>query len=158
MQRPRGRYGVRPSFPGFPFTKLSLAGKTGTASANEQVPTSWFVGWGPVNNPQYLIAVVIEKGGYGASAAAPVARDGFQYLVANPVAPVDLKPPADGSGTPRPSPPPRPPPRPHGGPGRAAHDHDSTTHRGGSGGREAAWAAATERPGGPGAALDSAGT
>ena len=54
---------------------------TGTASATEQVPTSWFVGWGPVNDPQYLIAVVIEKGGYGASAAAPVAKSGFSYLV-----------------------------------------------------------------------------
>jgi penicillin-binding protein 2 len=87
------------SFANFPFSQLSLAGKTGTASSLEQVPTSWFVGWGPVNNPQYLIVVVIEKGGYGASAAAPVAKDGFSYLVAHPVAPVDLKPPAAGSGT-----------------------------------------------------------
>ncbi|HXQ63042.1 MAG TPA: penicillin-binding transpeptidase domain-containing protein [Acidimicrobiales bacterium] len=86
------------SFAGFPFDKLSLAGKTGTASSSEQVPTSWFVGWGPQVNPQYLIAVVIEKGGYGASAAAPVARDGFSYLVNNPVSPVDLSPPA-GVGT-----------------------------------------------------------
>jgi penicillin-binding protein 2 len=86
-----------PSFTNFPFSKLSLAGKTGTASASEQVPTSWFVGWGPQVNPQYLIAVVIEKGGYGASAAAPVARAGFQYLVTNPVVPVDLTPPG-GSG------------------------------------------------------------
>jgi len=88
------------SFQGFPFAKLSLAGKTGTASSLETVPTSWFVGWGPVDNPQYLIVVVIEKGGYGASAAAPVARDGFQYLVTNPVAPVKLSPPATGSGPP----------------------------------------------------------
>jgi penicillin-binding protein 2 len=80
------------SFAGFPFSKLSLAGKTGTASASEQVPTSWFVGWGPQVNPQYLIAVVIEKGGYGASAAAPVAKAGFEYLVTHPVAPVDLHP------------------------------------------------------------------
>jgi len=87
------------SFQGFDFSKLSLAGKTGTASATEQVPTSWFVGWGPVNDPQYLIAVVIEKGGYGASAAAPVAKAGFSYLVANPVAPVDLTPPSTGSGS-----------------------------------------------------------
>ncbi len=58
------------------------------------------MGWGPVDNPQYLIVVVIEKGGYGASAAAPVARDGFQYLVTNPVAPVKLSPPATGSGPP----------------------------------------------------------
>ena len=51
------------------------------------VPTSWFVGWGPLADPQYLIAVVIEKGGYGASAAAPVVRRGFNYLVAHPVSP-----------------------------------------------------------------------
>jgi len=86
------------SFAGFPFNQLSLAGKTGTASSTEQVPTSWFVGWGPQVNPQYLIAVVIEKGGYGASAAAPVAKDGFSYLVAHPVAPVDLTAPLTGSG------------------------------------------------------------
>ncbi len=86
------------SFAGFPFDKLSLAGKTGTASASEQVPTSWFVGWGPQVDPQYLIAVVIEKGGYGASAAAPVAKDGFSYLVDNPVTPVNLSPPT-GAGT-----------------------------------------------------------
>jgi cell division protein FtsI/penicillin-binding protein 2 len=87
------------SFQGFPFSQLSLAGKTGTASSLETVPTSWFVGWGPVTNPQYLIVVVIEKGGYGASAAAPVARDGFQYLVSNPVTPVVLSPPGGPGAT-----------------------------------------------------------
>jgi penicillin-binding protein 2 len=87
------------SFAGFPFGSLSLAGKTGTASSTEQVPTSWFVGWGPVDNPTYEIVVVIEKGGYGASAAAPVARDGFQYLVSNPVAPVVLSPPGGPNGS-----------------------------------------------------------
>jgi len=86
------------SFTGFPFGQMSLAGKTGTASANEQVPTSWFVGWGPVADPTYLIAVVIEKGGYGASAAAPVARDGFTYLLTHPVGPVDLKAAAAAAG------------------------------------------------------------
>ncbi len=78
----------------FPFDKLPLAGKTGTASANGQVPTSWFVGWGPVDNPRYLIAVVIEGGGFGATAAAPVARQGFEYLVNNPEQPVRFVPPA----------------------------------------------------------------
>ncbi|MGH9017039.1 MAG: penicillin-binding transpeptidase domain-containing protein [Acidimicrobiales bacterium] len=86
------------AFAGFPFSQMSIAGKTGTASANEQVPTSWFVGWGPVADPQYLIAVVIEKGGYGASAAAPVARAGFEYLLAHPESPVRLAAPSASSG------------------------------------------------------------
>jgi penicillin-binding protein 2 len=81
------------TFADFPFNQLSLAGKTGTASSTEQVPTSWFVGWGPVNDPRYLIAVVIAKGGYGASAAAPVAETGFKYLVSHPEGPVDLTAP-----------------------------------------------------------------
>lgn len=81
------------TFAGFPFDKMSIAGKTGTASASEQIPTSWFVGWGPTSNPQYLIAVVIENGGFGANAAAPVAKDGFEYLLDHPVAPISLKVP-----------------------------------------------------------------
>jgi hypothetical protein len=43
--------------------------------------------------------VVIEKGGYGASAAAPVARDGFQYLVNNPPVPVVLSAPVASGAT-----------------------------------------------------------
>ncbi len=96
------------AFQGFPFDQMSLAGKTGTASANEQVPTSWFVGWGPTQSPRYLIAVVIEKGGFGADAAAPVARAGFTYLLTHPEADVRLAVP----------------PAPRGGPGHHCHGHD----------------------------------
>ena len=82
------------AFTGFPLSTFPLAGKTGTATTNEQQPNSWFVGWGPVPDPQYLIAVVVQGGGYGAQAAAPVVRQGFDYLVAHPEAPVHLAPPA----------------------------------------------------------------
>ena len=93
VQNPKGTaYGA---FQGFPLSKFPLAGKTGTATTNEQQPNSWFVGWGPLPDPQYLIAVVVQGGGYGASAAAPVARQGFQYLVDHPEHPVALvAPPA----------------------------------------------------------------
>jgi penicillin-binding protein 2 len=92
VQDPKGTaYGA---FQGFPLSTFPLAGKTGTATTNEQQPNSWFVGWGPLPHPQYLIAVVVQGGGYGSSAAAPVARQGFQYLVAHPEAPVTLAPPA----------------------------------------------------------------
>ena len=34
-----------------------------------------FVGYGPVAKPRYAVAVVVEHGGGGSKAAAPVARD-----------------------------------------------------------------------------------
>jgi hypothetical protein len=41
------------------------------------------------------VAVVIDQAGYGAAAAAPVARDIFTYLSAHPVASADLHPPTN---------------------------------------------------------------
>ena len=40
--------------------------------------------FGPNPNPQYLVLAVIDQGGYGAQAAAPLVRNIFNYLVANP--------------------------------------------------------------------------
>jgi len=116
VQNPKGT--AVSAFTGFPFSTFPLAGKTGTATTNEQQPNSWFVGWGPLPHPQYLIAVVVQGGGYGSLAAAPVARTGFDYLVAHPEAPATL-------GTPVTAPPPAPtttlaPPAPGAGPAGAA--------------------------------------
>jgi penicillin-binding protein 2 len=75
-------------FQGFP-ANWNLAGKTGTATnpgANE--PNSWFVAFGPNPNPQYVVLAVIDEGGYGAEAAAPLVRSIFDYIVANPIAAV----------------------------------------------------------------------
>jgi penicillin-binding protein 2 len=83
------------AFEGFP-TSWHLAGKTGTASngtlpnGTQEEPNSWFVAFGPNPNPQYLVLAVIDQGGYGAQAAAPLVRNIFDYLVTNPVAPVKL--------------------------------------------------------------------
>ena len=82
------------AFQGFPFGTFPLAGKTGTATTNEKNPNSWFIGWGPLPNPHYLIAVVVQGGGYGSQAAAPVVRQGFDYLVAHPEGLARLAPPA----------------------------------------------------------------
>jgi penicillin-binding protein 2 len=70
-------------FEGFPAT-WNLAGKTGTASnqAGEE-PNSWFVAFGPNPNPQYLVVAVIDQGGYGADAAAPLVRNIFNYIYTN---------------------------------------------------------------------------
>jgi penicillin-binding protein 2 len=82
------------SFVGSGWNQASfvLGGKTGTASVNGQEPTSWFVGFGPNPNPQYVVVSEINEGGYGAQASAPVVRKIFDYLQANPVAPVALPP------------------------------------------------------------------
>lgn len=56
------------------FNAVPVAGKTGTAQVQGKEPTSVFVSWAPAPTPQYLVAVVEEQSGYGASAAAPVAR------------------------------------------------------------------------------------
>ncbi len=72
---------------------LAMAGKTGTAQVkgisledraaglnDDEVPWKYrdhalFVGFAPYDNPRYAISVVIEHGGSGSGAAAPVARD-----------------------------------------------------------------------------------
>jgi penicillin-binding protein 2 len=73
------------AFRGFP-ANFVLAGKTGTASNQKgQEPNSWFVAFGPEPHPTYLVLAVIGQGGYGADAAAPLVRNIFDYLLANPV-------------------------------------------------------------------------
>ena len=42
-----------------------------------------FVGYMPSNKPKYSISIVIEHGGSGATAAAPIARDVFNYIKQN---------------------------------------------------------------------------
>ncbi|MHB8594036.1 MAG: penicillin-binding transpeptidase domain-containing protein, partial [Acidimicrobiales bacterium] len=92
VQNPKGT--AYSTFAGFPLGKFPLAGKTGTATTNELQPNSWFVGFGPVPNSQYVIAVVVQGGGYGSSAAGSIVRKGFDYLVAHPEAPTRLAAPA----------------------------------------------------------------
>ena len=68
-------YGV---FQGFP-ANWNLAGKTGTATnPGAKEPNSWFVAFGPNPNPQYVVLAVIDEGGYGAEAAAPLVRNDLQ--------------------------------------------------------------------------------
>jgi penicillin-binding protein 2 len=76
-------------FLGFPFDKFQVYGKTGTAtvSTGNEADTAWFVGFGgPAGaEPKYVVVIEIDQGGYGALAAAPVARQVFNYLEAHPI-------------------------------------------------------------------------
>ena len=55
---------------------LSLAGKTGTAEVGDRRhphKDTWFIGFGPVEDPHYAIAILIEEGASGGRTAAPLA-------------------------------------------------------------------------------------
>lgn len=54
---------------------VQVAGKTGTAEVADGEPHAWFVAFAPAQDPQVAVAVVVEHGGAGGSAAAPIARE-----------------------------------------------------------------------------------
>jgi penicillin-binding protein 2 len=65
-----------------------VAGKTGSAQVVSSTklsrdlgsiqPHAWFAGFAPFNNPRIVIAVLVDHGGSGGAAAAPVARAIFE--------------------------------------------------------------------------------
>ena len=78
--------------------RVEIAGKTGTSQVRRitvaeresedfrKKEVEWkkrdhalFVGYMPVENPRYAVSVVIEHGGSGASTAAPIAKEIFQF-------------------------------------------------------------------------------
>jgi penicillin-binding protein 2 len=84
----------------FSLSQYQIAGKTGTAdhcagqcNLGIDEPNAWFVAFGPEPNPQYVVLVVVGDGGYGAQAAAPAVMNIFNYLVTNPIGPVQLPTP-----------------------------------------------------------------
>jgi peptidoglycan glycosyltransferase len=65
---------------------ISVAGKTGTAQvgiAGSNLTQPWFIGFAPADNPRVAVAVTIERsnGGFGATVAAPIARDVMKTLL-----------------------------------------------------------------------------
>jgi penicillin-binding protein 2 len=75
------------------LASFPIAGKTGTATNPGDVePNSLFVGFGPTTHPDYVVICVIDEGGYGADASAPVVAKTFNYLVDHPVPALNLRP------------------------------------------------------------------
>jgi penicillin-binding protein 2 len=69
--------------------KYKIAGKTGTAQVFTIKQTentrakikderkrdhAWFIAYAPADNPAIVVAVLVENGGFGAEAAAPIGR------------------------------------------------------------------------------------
>jgi penicillin-binding protein 2 len=74
-----------------PLDAVKMAGKTGTAQVFRLGARghqgTWalrdhalFIAFAPADKPRYAIGCIIEHGGFGASAAAPIVRDSMTYL------------------------------------------------------------------------------
>jgi penicillin-binding protein 2 len=69
-----------------------VGGKTGTAEVikrqevdgvvvQDSVTTALFVGVAPIDDPEYVVVVIVERGGSGGGIAAPTAKPVLQYLL-----------------------------------------------------------------------------
>ncbi|HTG78643.1 MAG TPA: penicillin-binding transpeptidase domain-containing protein, partial [Sphingomicrobium sp.] len=74
-----------------PLEGIQMAGKTGTAQVfrlgERGHQSNWalrdhalFISFAPADAPRFAIGCIIEHGGFGASAAAPIVRDCMTYL------------------------------------------------------------------------------
>jgi penicillin-binding protein 2 len=95
----------------FRDSRYPVAGKTGTAQVFTVAQNSkynantvaerlrdhaWFIAFAPAEAPRIAVSVLVENGGFGASAAAPIARRVMDaYLVGSPPAAT-----TPGAGTP----------------------------------------------------------
>ena len=94
----------------FVGAKYASAGKTGTAQVyslkgehysariDERLRDhAWYAAYAPADKPKIALAVLVENGGFGAQAAAPIARIVFDYYL------LGQTPAAAGAGKPEPS-------------------------------------------------------
>ena len=83
--------GVAAHIPG-----IEIAGKTGTAQlvansrADRGQDNAWFAAFAPANDPQYVVVVMIERGGKGGEVAAPIARAIYDAIFFEKVASAGL--------------------------------------------------------------------
>ena len=71
-------------FSGFP---VAVSGKTGTAQVFGKNPngsakddTSWFASYGPTEDPQYVVVMMVSQGGFGASTSGLGVRNIYETL------------------------------------------------------------------------------
>lgn len=80
---------ARAAFEDFGPGLENIGGKTGTGQTTQTRDNhAWFLGVAPLDNPQYVVAVVIDEGGSGGGIAAPVARHILQYVMGNEPTPI----------------------------------------------------------------------
>jgi penicillin-binding protein 2 len=91
------------SYPVFGNYPVQVAGKTGTAVRypygypGQEVDQSWYVLLAPYPNPKVVIAVTIERGGFGVQAAAPAAEQILNAYYLSHGRKIHATPPTAGS-------------------------------------------------------------
>ncbi len=61
---------------------FSLKGEKYSAKIEERLRDhAWFIAYAPADKPRIAVAVLVENGGFGAQAAAPIARQVFDYYL-----------------------------------------------------------------------------
>lgn len=74
-------YGTASALSGRGYT---AAGKTGSAEFDEKGSShSWFVGYSNIDDPDMVVAVIVENGGTGSEAAVPIAGQLFDAYYYN---------------------------------------------------------------------------
>ncbi len=71
------------AFSGSPLLALGVCGKTGTAQdlrpGGDWLPHAWFVGYAPADEPEIVVAMMVENSGEGSVVAAPLIRKILEY-------------------------------------------------------------------------------
>ncbi len=63
---------------------IKVAGKTGTAEhLTNKDPHSWFTLYAPTKNPEIVLTILVEEGGWGSVVAVPVAKEVLEWWVEN---------------------------------------------------------------------------
>lgn len=60
---------------------IAVCGKTGTAQNSRGKDDAWFVAYAPFKHPRIALCVMVEHGGYGGAACAPIARQLIKYYM-----------------------------------------------------------------------------
>jgi penicillin-binding protein 2 len=94
--------------------RYAIAGKTGTAQvftvaqnakynantvAERLRDHSWFIAFAPAESPRIAICVLVENGGFGAAAAAPIARSVMDAYLQDDAPETFTRPAPDGAAT-----------------------------------------------------------
>jgi penicillin-binding protein 2 len=75
-------------FRGWPFARIPVAAKTGSAEIAGKQPFSWFAAFAPADKPRYVVVSVVEQAGFGSQVSGPVVRRIMDRLFGLPLTPV----------------------------------------------------------------------